>query len=392
MKNILLFILLAVSPFVMAQNVLYTGVVKDFETDEPIPYVSIIAEGSNSSTVTNPDGKFQIWVNSNTKELIFSHLTYDRKTLSLDSKNKENLTVYLDVAAYELEELLIPNRPIKDIILEVLDNSQKQFSKDVILNTYYREMLTINNKINTFGDGMLDFYYKDKKESDIIVNQSRFARFKSEEFKAYEASPLTLYLLDMQELVTNAFQFKSMRRIVKEKEYDLTLTQKKGADGKTLTILHFQPTETAKKAVLNGTMAYDAERKLVLDIEMNVHPDFVQNLTMENRVFFRFKPNNLVRKTIFNVVGNRYYLSYDMGRVHGTVERNTERFLVGGNYELVIVDTKMSSEKPNPNLIYHEATLERLGKNYTTPYWKEHNTLILSEEEKAVLGRLNEVE
>src|SRR5690606_26336975 len=98
-------------------------------------------------------------------------LSYKLKSLSLNSKNRESLTIYLDIAAYELEELLIPNRPIKDIILEVLDNSQKQFSNDVVLNTYYREMLTINNEINTFGDGMLDFYYKDKKESDIIVNQ-----------------------------------------------------------------------------------------------------------------------------------------------------------------------------------------------------------------------------
>lgn len=392
MKKILLFVLLVVSPFVVAQNVLYKGVVKDFETDSPVPYVSITAKGSNSSTVTNIDGKFQIWVSPDTKELTFSHLSYKLKSLSLNSKNRESLTIYLDIAAYELEELLIPNRPIKDIILEVLDNSQKQFSNDVVLNTYYREMLTINNEINTFGDGMLDFYYKDKKESDIIVNQSRFARFKSEEFKAYEASPLTLYLLNMQELVTDAFQFTTMRKIVKEKEYGLSLTQKTGADGRTLTILHFEPESNAKKVALKGTMVYDEEKKLVLDIEMSVHPDFIENLTMRNRVFFRFKPNNVVRKTIFNIDGNRYYLSYKMGRIHGTVERETERFYAGGNYELVIVDTKMDNLQPNPDLIYHEPTLERLGKNYTTPYWEEHNTLVLSEKEKAVLGRLNEVD
>lgn len=392
MRYIFLFVLLSISTTVFAQQALFQGVVKDFETDEPVSYVSIVAQGSNSSTVTNEDGKFHIWVSANTKTLSFSHLNYDKYSLQLNHDKKEEIVVYLVATAFEMEELYLTQRPIKDIILEVLDNSQKQFSDDVVLNTYYREMLTINNEINTFGDGMLDFYYKDKKESDIIVNQSRFARFKSEEFKGYESSPLQLYLLNMQELITNAFRFTAMRDIVKEKEYGLSLTKKTSTDGNTLITLHFEPLPTAKKVALRGTMVFDEERQLVLDIEMSIHPDFVDNLTMTNRIFFHFKTNNIVGKTIFNRDGNRYYLSYKMGRIHGTVERGNHRFYAGGNYELLTVNTRITDVKPKPELIYHLPTLERLGKNYTTPYWKEQNTLILSEKERAVLGRLNEVD
>ena len=392
MRYIFLFVLLSISTTVFAQQALFQGVVKDFETDEPVSYVSIVAQGSNSSTVTNEDGKFHIWVSATTKTLSFSHLNYDKYSLQLNHDKKEEIVVYLSATAFEMEELYLTQRPIKDIILEVLDNSQKQFSDDVVLNTYYREMLTINNEINTFGDGMLDFYYKDKKESDIIVNQSRFARFKSEEFKGYESSPLQLYLLNMQELITNAFRFTAMRDIVKEKEYGLSLTKITSTDGNTLITLHFEPLPTAKKVALRGTMVFDEERQLVLDIEMSIHPDFVDNLTMTNRIFFHFKTNNIVGKTIFNRDGNRYYLSYKMGRIHGTVERGNHRFYAGGNYELLTVNTRTTDVKPKPELIYYLPTLERLGKNYTTPYWKEQNTLILSEKEKAVLGRLNEVD
>src|SRR5690606_23807395 len=156
--------------------------------------------------------------------------------------------------------------------------------------------------------------------------------------------------------------------------------------------LHIEPESNTKKVALKGTMVYDEEKKLVLDIEMSVHPDFIENLTMRNRIFFRFKRNNVVKKTIFNIDGNRNYLPNKMGKFNGTVERETEGFKSAGNYELVIVGTKMGNLQPNPDLIYHEPTLERLGKNYTTPYWEEHNTLVLSEKEKAVLGRLNEVD
>lgn len=392
MKNIFLLIFCSLAPILIAQNMLYTGQVKDFETDTPLPYVSVAAQGSNSSTVTNVDGKFQIWVKPTTKTLFFSHLNYENQSIVLKGKEQKNIVVYMDAAVYELDELFIPNRPIKDIIEEVLDNSQKQFSKDVMLSTYYREMLTINNEINTFGDGMLDFYYKDKRESDIVVHQSRFAKFKSDEFKAYEDSVLKLYLLDMQELVTNAFRFATMRDIIKEKEYGLNLTQKKDANGRVLTILHFEPVQDAQKVAWRGTMTYDDEKQLVLDIDIKIHPDFAKNLSLQNRLLFYFKPNNLVRKTIFNQADGRYYLAYKMGRVHGTVEQNSARFYAGGNYELVVVDTKMNASKAKASEVYHQPTLERLGKNYTTPYWQQQNTLVLSEKEKAVLGRLNKVE
>ncbi len=392
MKNIFLLIFCSLAPILMAQNVLYTGKVIDFETDTPLPYVSVAAQDSNSSTVTNVDGKFQIWVKPTTKKLIFSHLNYENQSIALKNNEQKNMVVYMDATVYELDELFIPNRPIKDIIEEVLDNSQKQFSQDVMLSTYYREMLTINNEINTLGDGMLDFYYKDKRESDIVVHQSRFAKFKSDEFKAYEDSVLKLYLLDMQELVTNAFRFTTLRDIIKEKEYSLNLTQKKDANGKVLTTLQFEPVQDAQKVAWHGTMTYDDEKQLVLDIDIKVHPDFAKNLRLQNRILYYFKPNNLVRKTIFNQADGRYYLAYKMGRVHGTIEQNSARFYAGGNYELVVVDTKMNASKVKASEVYHEPTLERLGKNYITPYWQQQNTLVLSEKEKAVLGRLNQVE
>lgn len=224
------------------------------------------------------------------------------------------------------------------------------------------------------------------------MHQSRFAKFKSDEFKAYEDSVLKLYLLDMQELVTNAFRFITLRDIIKEKEYSLNLTQKKDANGKVLTTLMFEPVQDAQKVAWHGTMTYDDEKQLVLDIDIKVHPDFAKNLRLQNRLLFYFKPNNLVRKTIFNQADGRYYLAYKMGRVHGTIEQNSARFYAGGNYELVVVDTKMNAPKVKASEVYHEPTLERLGKNYTTPYWQQQNTLVLSEKEKAVLGRLNQLE
>ncbi len=390
--NRLLFTLLGclMSCLVWAQTITYTGLVREAESKEPVGYVSVTANGSNSSTLTNTDGRFQITVPEQTQTLTFTHLSFDTQQVNVSVNQTKDLVITLATSDYELEEMVIYNRSIKDVIKEVIKNSQDKFSKDIMLKTYYREMLTINNEVNTFGDGMLDYYYKNKSSSDVVVNQSRFVKFKSDAFKGYESAPLKLYLLNLQEIITNAFQFKQLLKIINNKEYELYVTNKKGANGKTLSTLYFEPSPQAKTALLKGQMVFDESDKLVLEITFDFSQKHLQNSKLEDRTFFRAKFNVYSGKQIFNYVDGRYFLAYDMRRLHAMIESGaSHRFLAGGNYELIIIDSDTQSTLPDPDKIYHQNTLELLGKNFKDRYWENQNTLLLTAKEEKILGKIN---
>lgn len=80
------------------------GVVKDSISGQPIPYANIWVENENVATTSEEDGTFSIAV-ANTKNLIFSALGYETKTLKAAQVNQ----VFLNPKAFDLDEVVISN-------------------------------------------------------------------------------------------------------------------------------------------------------------------------------------------------------------------------------------------------------------------------------------------
>jgi len=82
------------------------GVVKDSITKQPIPYVNISVENENKGTTSEENGTFTIHVSEKSKNLIFSALGFERKTIKIS----EVLEVNLKPMAYQLDEIVIFKR------------------------------------------------------------------------------------------------------------------------------------------------------------------------------------------------------------------------------------------------------------------------------------------
>ena len=109
-------------------------------------------------------------------------------------------------------------------------------------------------------------------------------------------------------------------------------------------------------------MIFDEDKKLILEINIELSPKHIQNLKQENRLIYKVHFTNISFKQIFNDNGNRYFLAYDTRRIQGDVKINDHRFSVGGIHELITVNSVFGNEKPDPKKIYFEKTLEILGK------------------------------
>jgi len=82
-----------------------TGIVKDFNTNETIPGVNILIEGSTRGTNTDLDGKFSLEVSSPTAALVFSFIGYKSQKVLL--KGQTTLDIALEMNATELEGLVV---------------------------------------------------------------------------------------------------------------------------------------------------------------------------------------------------------------------------------------------------------------------------------------------
>jgi hypothetical protein len=100
-KTILLF-LFFVSFSIAAQ---IKGIVVD-KNNKPIPYANIWVENENIGASTEENGQFIINVKDNTKNLIFSALGFEKKTI----KGSDAEKVVLNTTTYQLNEVYVLNK------------------------------------------------------------------------------------------------------------------------------------------------------------------------------------------------------------------------------------------------------------------------------------------
>ena len=84
-----------------AQGVTVSGVVRDAETEEPIPSAHVLLIGSDRGTVTSKEGRFRIVIASSPAQLRVSAIGYRTKTRRV-STCEEDLSVDLEPVVYAL--------------------------------------------------------------------------------------------------------------------------------------------------------------------------------------------------------------------------------------------------------------------------------------------------
>jgi len=158
MKEKIIFIVLFLTSFSSTSQI--KGVVKDSITGKSIPFVSIWVENENNGTTSEEDGTFSVNVSEKSKNLIFSALGYDKKTIKIANASE----VYLKQIPYELEEIIILKRKetrqieigkTDNEILEAFDNGPRIDTKFFPYLPEYKKAKFIK-QVTIFTDSKID--------------------------------------------------------------------------------------------------------------------------------------------------------------------------------------------------------------------------------------------
>lgn len=387
MKNSLLLFFVFCTTTLLAQKSVQ-GIIKDTETNQPIEYAIIVGNISGKSTVTNSEGRFRLNLSAEDSKIIVKHLSYFTKELPVNATQSFN--IQLQSTTESLEEIVILQTSIKSEIKKAIKTSQARFANNLKLNTFYRELLYINGEMYQYEDAEVDYYLQSINKSNVVVKESRSVKFANEEAKKFDSiSRVHYYWGDFKENVAYEFDFKLVKRIISDKEYDLYLTTKTAGDGTELNILHFNPTDNAKKATLSGTVVYGAQDYLIREIKAGLAEKFMANNEFMQQNNHRFKRSFYNRTTIFNLYNNKYSLTYTSYRIFGVSQVLNQLTKVGGVMELLVDSVEENPATVKPETFYTREKLTPLGKNYKTKYWKKFNVVPLTYKEEQMLKQIN---
>jgi hypothetical protein len=128
-----------------------SGIVISQETSQPIEAVSITINNRGIGSVTNADGKFIIALTPETSlqdSLAITCIGYKPQKVSIGyAKSNLNLTVKLESAIENLQEVTVKPLSLKELLDSIKQHNLAQFVSPMKLAGYYRELVFTNSKV-----------------------------------------------------------------------------------------------------------------------------------------------------------------------------------------------------------------------------------------------------
>lgn len=370
----------------------FTGKIVD-NSNEPIEAVYVYWSSSEPGVVSNPDGEFQLLIPPGTDSLTTDHYEYKFKKFAVKDLIK-NPVIKLERFTIELNEALILNKKGDEILRDVVSASRIKLDKSLLVNTFYREFISVNNGFTNYSDGLLDYYIKKKSgKSDVYVLESR--TFELDENKNEDERKNTLSVsspFDIRDAISSAFQFERILEILKNKvQYHFRVSEFQDSEGNKLRKIEISPKEDIKELLEEGWVVYDVDSNLILDYRLKASPEKIQYAELHNFLIAKVKINDFDTRFNFRLDNGEYRLVFrriyfdfyiKSGKKIDDDFQFTSDFVVIGYVEDV--------EPPTHIKKYRMRNLFERGTDFTNEYWKNINAITPTEKEQALIDSLQE--
>ena len=379
----LTFLLCFFTSFVFSQNLEFTIIVKDFDTDMPIEEVTITALRTRQGFLTNKEGKAIISL-TRSSDLELVHSSYKTLIVKFSTLNKKENVVYMEPNTQQLEEYIITKDHPQEILKRIIENSKAKITIPISLKVYLHEFYKRDNEIIFFNDGLINFQIlgNDKNiETDILVEQNRAIGVLDGDIDA------DVLGYDLNNIIENYYQFKYLDEVLDtraKKLYDFSV--KTYPSNEDYLVIKIVPLPESKGILSDFMVVYDSNKKLIIEVSSYVTPDRLQ--TYKESMFASRKVYKLEFKNTFRLEGNYYYLanSKEVIGFEKYYKKKSRRIEVKNH--MVITDFNKKTFEYGEKNVFKGKSLINKKTSFFTDYWDVESGFVSTAEEKAIIERL----
>ena len=379
----LAFLLWFFTTFVFSQNLEFTIIVKDFDTDLPIEEVTITALKTRQGFLTNNEGKAIISL-TRSSDLELVHSSYKTLVVKFSTLNKKENVVYMEPNTQQLEEYIITKDHPQEILKRLIENSRNKMTIPVNLKVYLHEFYKRDNQIIFFNDGLINFQILGNSKSiktDILVEQNRAIGVLDGDIDP------NILGYDLNNIIENYYQFKYLDEVLDSKAkkiYDFSV--KTYPSNEDYLVIKIVPLSESKGILSYFMVVYDSNKKLIIEVSSYVTPDRLQ--MYKESMFVSRKVYKLEFKNTFRQEGNYYYLA-NSKEVIGFEKKykNKERRIEVKNH-MVITDFNKETFEYGDKNVFKGKSLINKKTSFFTDYWDVESGFVSTAEEKAIIERL----
>lgn len=379
----LAFLLWFFTTFVFSQNLDFTIIVKDFDTDMPVEEVTITAIKTRQGFLTNKEGKAIVSL-SRSSDLELVHSSYKKMIVKFSTLDKKENIVYMEPITQQLEEFIITKDHPQEILKRIIENSKSKITIPISLKVYLHEFYKRDNEIIFFNDGLINFQILGNEKNiktDILVEQNRAIGVLDGDIDP------NILGYDLNNIIENYYQFKYLEEVLDSrarKIYDFSV--KTYPSNEDYLVIKIIPLPESKGILSDFVVVYDSNKKLIIEVSSYVTPDRLQ--TYRESMFASRKVYKLEFKNTFRQEGNYYYLanSKEVIGFEKYYKKKSRRIEIKNH--MVITDFNKKTFEYGDKNVFKDKSLINKRTSFFTNYWDIESGFVSTADEKAIIEQL----
>ncbi len=407
MKNpflIRLLLLVCVFPTTLiaqTQFITLEGSIKDKDTNEIIVGATITLLNTNTSTITNAEGDFEIKFpeQETLPSLIIQAVGYKKSTIDVKDPSEE-LKIVLTPSEISLTEVeVIAYKSAADLVAKVFEKKRINYSQQKVkMTAFYRETIKNRRKNASLAEAVVSVEkqpYSSKKDDKVSLIKSRkdtdYSRLDTISLKL-QGGPFSTLYVDLMKYPEYIFTPEAM------KAYDFSFNSTRELNGRDVLIVDFKPNPNVITPLYEGELFISTDD---LALQRATFSLDLTNSTEVNKMFVKKKPNDVrvSAREISYIIDYRekdgiWYYGYSKANLSFEVKKPKKLFksIYTLSCEMAVTDWRVLSNEElikgrviKPSIIMAN---ERIG--FKDPdFWGEFNVI---EPEKSIETAIKKIQ
>jgi hypothetical protein len=384
MRGLILLFVIFVNTTIFAQNVEYSIVVKDIETQLPIENATVFIMKTKQTLISNQEGKVTFMLNG-ASSLQVSETNYEKITLRWGPLKPDLFVVYLKNNNNKLDEIVVSKEKPEKNLQKIVSNSRQKLATSYRLKVYVREFFMLDNKYSYYNDGLVNFQFEGNQKistTTLLVEQNRSYGL----LETDVSSDLMGYNLNnIMENYSNLKYFDPLLDSKTKKEYEFST--KGHPNNKDYYIMSVTPLDKSKEALDTFEIIYDPTKKLIVEFSIIITPGSLVQIEEQTKVGSKNVTRSQIKVT-YRIDGEDYYLlssneeiAYDL-ILKDQVKKNIQ---IRNNFITTNFNRQNFTYKESD--VFKEKTLFNKKNKVLTNYW-DISGFTATEEEKGIINGL----
>lgn len=256
------------------------GKLIDRHTDEPIAYASVSVDSTSIGTITNQNGEFRLLLPDSVQAkptLLFSHLGYISRRISLSVLTGQKTVVPLDQMVIPIQEVVIRFVNPLQLLHQMIEKREKNYAyAPVYFTSFYREGIEHSQRFVQLTEAVFQIYKSDfnsnRKDQVKILKMRKITNEREKDtlvakMKSGVSSCLLLDLMkNLPDFIQPAF----------EANYNYQNTDMTEIDNRLVNVLSFEQKESLTEPLYRGSLYIDATNQALLKAVFEIHPKYIK--------------------------------------------------------------------------------------------------------------------